>query len=408
MSLYNDLTRRGLIAQMSHPDEIRELLDKGGIKFYIGFDATADSLHIGHLLQLITMRRFQIAGHTPFAVLGTGTTVVGDPSGKSDMRKMLDGNTITDNAARFQTQMERFLDFGDGKAQFVRNGDWLLKLNYLEFLRDVGAHFSVNKMLSAECFKARLEKGLSFLEFNYMLLQSYDFLELYRRYGVTFQMGGDDQWSNILAGADLIRRVEADRNGQAYALTFKLLLTKEGKKMGKTEKGALWLDAEKTPPYDFYQYFRNVADADVINCLKLLTFVDIAEIERLEQTLTGAELNSAKELLAYEVTAIVHGADTAAKCRDAAKSVFGGSGENANMPTYQLQDGDLVDGKISVLDLAVKSGAVSSKREARTAAEQGGLSVDGVAATVDTTLDFADTDTLVLRKGKKTFIRIVK
>ena len=319
MTLFEELKRRGLIAQMTHEKEIEDLLNKEKVSFYVGFDATADSLHVGHFLQLVVMKHMQNAGHYPIVLLGTGTTMIGDPTGKTDMRKMLSVEEINNNAERFKEQMSKFIDFSDGKAEIVKNGDWLMQMNYIDFLRTVGRHFSVNKMLTAECFKSRLERGLSFLEFNYMLMQSYDFLYLYQNKDVKLELGGDDQWSNILGGVDLIRRVE---QGEAYGMTFTLLTTKEGKKMGKTEKGALWLDAEKCSPYDFYQYWRNVSDDDVITCLKLLTFLPIEQIEEMEQTMSGSELNKAKEILAFELTKMVHSEEEAQKSHEAAKSIF--------------------------------------------------------------------------------------
>ena len=332
MELFEELQRRGLIAQMTHPEKIKELLNNEKITFYIGFDATADSLHVGHFLQLMVMSHMQKAGHRPIAILGTGTTMIGDPTGKTDMRKMLTVEQINHNAECFKRQMSKFLDFGEGKALMVKNGDWLLNLNYIDFLREVGVHFSVNRMLTAECYKSRLEKGLTFLEFNYMLMQSYDFLELYRRYNCKMELGGDDQWSNILGGIELVRRAE---NEDVYGMTFTLLTTKEGKKMGKTEGGAIWLDPEKTSPYEFFQYWRNVADDDVINCLKLITFVPIEEIEAM-QNWQGSELNRAKEILAYEVTKLVHGKDEADKALDAAKAIFSAGLDSENMPTTAL------------------------------------------------------------------------
>ena len=318
MTVFEELRRRGLIAQATHEDQIEELMNKEPVTFYIGFDATADSLHVGHFLQLVVMKHMQNAGHRPIALLGTGTTLIGDPTGKTDMRKMLTEEEIDHNAECFRRQMSRFIDFSDGKALIARNGDWLKNMNYIEFLRDVGVHFSVNKMLTAECVKSRLERGLTFLEFNYMLMQSYDFLHLNREYGCKLELGGDDQWSNIIGGVELVRRV---REEQVYGMTFTLLTTKEGKKMGKTEKGALWLDPDKTSPYDFYQYWRNVADDDVINCMKLITFVPVEEIEAMEH-LKGHELNPVKERLAYEVTSMVHGEEEAKKAQTAAKSLF--------------------------------------------------------------------------------------
>lgn len=402
MTLFEELKRRGLIAQMSHEKEIEELLGSEKVKFYIGFDATADSLHIGHFLQFIVMRHMQNAGHIPIALLGTGTTLIGDPSGRSDMRQMLTSQQIEHNADCFRKQMERYIDFSDGKAEIVRNGDWLLKLNYLEFMREIGVHFSVNKMLSAECFKSRYERGLSFFEFNYMLLQSYDFLHLYRTKNVRLQLGGDDQWSNILSGADLIRRCD---KGEAFAMTFTLLAAKGGKKMGKSQKGALWIDPNKTSPYDFYQDFRNTDDSEVIKRLKMLTFIPIEEIEEMERTMEGAALNEAKELLAYEVTKMVHGEEEANKAREAAKSVFGGAGDSENMPTLVLTAADLPDNKIGILDLLVKTGQCKSKRDARTMVEQGGVAVDNEKID-DVNAVVEITEQVIVKKGKKSFYKV--
>jgi len=389
---------------MSHEKEIEELLcSSSPVKFYIGFDATADSLHIGGLMQLITMRRLQLAGHYPIALLGTATTLIGDPTGKTDIRKMLTPERIAHNAECFRKQMAQIIDLTSGNAEIVRNGDWFGDIKYLEFLRDVGRHFSVNKMLTAECFKSRLEKGLSFLEFNYMLLQSYDFLHLYRTKDVKLQFGGDDQWSNILSGADLVRRVE---QGNAYAMTFSLLLTKDGKKMGKTEKGAIWLDPDKCSPYDFFQYFRNVDDGDVINTLKMMTFIPVEEIEEMEQTLSGVELNSAKELLAFELTKMVHGEEEAVKVRSAAKNVFISGGVDENMPTVSLCGDDFTDGKIGILDLFVKAGLCKSKREARTAVEQGAASIDREKVN-DVNAMIEINDFVIVQRGKKSFIKAV-
>ncbi|MCL2633055.1 MAG: tyrosine--tRNA ligase [Oscillospiraceae bacterium] len=400
MTIFQELKRRGLIAQVSHEKELEELLDKEQVKFYIGFDATADSLHIGGLLQLITMKRFQLAGHYPLALLGTATTLIGDPTGKTDLRKMLTPEQIAHNAECFKEQMSRFIEFGDGKAEIVRNGDWFADIKYLEFLRDVGRHFSVNKMLTAECFRSRFEgKGLSFLEFNYMLLQSYDFLHLYKTKNVKLQLGGDDQWSNILAGADLVRRVE---QGEAFAMTFTLLLTSDGKKMGKTEKGALWLSKDKCSVYDFFQYFRNVDDADVINLMKLMTFIPIEEIEELEKTLSGAEFNAAKERLAHEMTAMVHGKDEADKAREAARSVFGAGGVDDNMPTVTVEESE-----IGILDLLVSAGLCGSKREARTAVEQNAVSIDREKVS-DVNAIIKISDFVVVQKGKKNFVKAVR
>ncbi|MDR0196987.1 MAG: tyrosine--tRNA ligase [Oscillospiraceae bacterium] len=404
MNIFRELKRRGLIAQTVREKETEELLSGERVKFYVGFDATADSLHIGGLLQLITMRRLQQAGHYPIALLGTATTMIGDPTGKTDMRKMLDGEQIAYNAECFKEQMSRFIDFGEGKAEIVKNGDWFSDIKYLDFLRDVGRHFSVNKMLTAECFRSRMEKGLSFLEFNYMLLQSYDFLHLYRTKGVKLEIGGDDQWSNILAGADLVRRVE---RGEAFAMTLALITTKDGQKMGKTEKGALWLDGKKCPPYDFFQYFRNVDDGDVIKLMKMLTFIPIEEIEETEKSLSGSDCNLAKERLAFEVTSLVHGAAEAEKARKAARDVFGASGDSDDMPTVKLTDGDFVDNKICILDLLVKTGLCDSKRQARINAEQGGVSVNGVKIT-DANAMIEISDYVVARRGKKNFVKATR
>lgn len=404
MTLFEELKRRGLIAQMTHEKEIEELMNNEKVSFYIGFDATADSLHVGHFLQLIIMKRMQQAGHKPIALLGTATTMIGDPTGKTDMRKMLTVEEINHNAECFRKQMEKFIDFSDGKAEIVKNGDWMLDMNYIQFLRDIGRHFSVNQMLTAECFKTRLEgKGLSFLEFNYMLMQSYDFLYLYQNKGVKMELGGNDQWSNMLGGVDLIRRVE---QGNAYAMTFTLLTTKEGKKMGKTEKGALWLDAEKCSPYDFYQYWRNVSDDDVMNCLKMLTFIPIEEIEEMERTMQGQQLNEAKEILAFHLTEMVHGTEEAQKAQKAAKDVFSGSGSNENMPTTVLSANDLTDGSIGILTLMVKAGLSASNGEARRLVVQGGVSVNDEKITDPKTMIKLDGET-ILRKGKKVFHKII-
>ncbi len=399
MTLFEEFKRRGLIAQSTHEKEIEELINGDGISFYIGFDATADSLHVGHFLQLVVMKHMQNHGHRPIALLGTATTMIGDPTGKTDMRKMLSTDEINRNAECFRRQMSRFIDFSGGKAEVVRNGDWFLDMNYLEFLRDVGRYFSVNQMLTAECFKSRLEgSGLSFLEFNYMLLQSYDFLHLFRTMGVKLQLGGNDQWSNMLGGADLIRRVEQK---PAYAMTFTLLTTKEGKKMGKTEKGALWLDPEKCPPYDFFQYWRNVSDDDVISCLKLLTFIPVDEIEEMERTMTGSELNKAKELLAFEVTKMVHSEEEAVKCREAARNVFGGSGISEDMPSTVIPDNE-----INILDLLVACRLAPSKSEGRRLVVQGGICVDDVKID-DANYIVKINDFVIIRKGKKVFHKAV-
>jgi tyrosyl-tRNA synthetase len=398
MTIFEELTRRGLIAQMTHPGEIEEALNSGKVTFYVGFDATADSLHVGHMLGLIVMRRLQLAGHTPIALLGTGTTLIGDPTGRTDMRQMLTAEQISDNAELFRLQMSKILDFeGETPAILAKNGDWLTELNYIEFLRDVGRHFSVNKMLTAESVKSRLAVGLSFLEFNYMLLQSYDFLYLNQHFDCSMQLGGDDQWSNMLGGADLIRRAE---NKSAYALTFPLLVNKDGKKMGKTQKGALWLDKEKCSPYDFYQYWRNVDDADTVKLLKMLTFLPIEELEAMD-SLSGAELNSAKELLAYEVTKLVHGLEEAEKARESAKNVFAGSGEG--MPEVCIEKAE----SIGLLSLMVAAKLAPSNGEARRLVQGGGVSVDGVKMTEPSAQIALDKSEIVLQKGKKTFIKVI-
>lgn len=404
MTLFEELKRRGLIAQMTHEKEIEDLLNKEKVSFYVGFDATADSLHVGHFLQLVVMKHMQNAGHYPIVLLGTGTTIIGDPTGKTDMRKMLSVEEINNNAERFKEQMSKFIDFSDGKAEIVKNGDWLMQMNYIDFLRTVGRHFSVNKMLTAECFKSRLERGLSFLEFNYMLMQSYDFLYLYQNKDVKLELGGDDQWSNILGGVDLIRRVE---QGEAYGMTFTLLTTKEGKKMGKTEKGALWLDAEKCSPYDFYQYWRNVSDDDVITCLKLLTFLPIEQIEEMEQTMSGSELNKAKEILAFELTKMVHSEEEAQKSHEAAKSIFSGNKCSDNMPTTTISSDELQEGLIGILDLLVKSGLAPSKSEGRRLITQGGVSVNDEKI-LDPNQLITINDFVIIRKGKKVFHKVVK
>ncbi len=404
--VYEELQARGLIAQCTNEERVRDLLDNHQTTFYIGFDATADSLHVGHFMQLVIMSRLQKAGHRPIALIGGGTTMIGDPTGKTDMRKMLTKEEIAHNAECFRKQMRGMVDFGEGKAMMVNNADWILKFNYMDFLREVGVHFSVNRMLTAECFKTRLEKGLSFIEFNYMLLQSYDFLHLYRTQDCHLELGGDDQWSNIINGADLIRRVEG--KDDAYGLTFTLLTTSEGKKMGKTEKGAVWLDPAKTSPYEFFQYWRNIADADVIRVMKMLTFMSLEEIAQYEG-LEGAGLNRAKERLAYEITSMVHGKDEAEKALEAAKSVFSGGASSANMPSTQLTQEDMTDGSISVLDLLVKTGLTKSKSEARQIIQQGGLTVNDQKITDVYTMFGADAfggEGMMIRKGKKKFHRV--
>ena len=405
MTVFEELKRRGLIAQTTNEEEIQKLFDNESVTFYIGFDATADSLHVGHFLQLVIMKRLQMAGHRPIALLGTGTTMIGDPTGKTDMRKMLTPEEINHNAECFRRQMEKFVDFGEGKALLVRNGDWLLNMNYIQFLRDVGVHFSVNRMLTAECFKSRMERGLSFLEFNYMLMQSYDFLHLYNELGCKVELGGDDQWSNIINGVDLVRRVKQDT---VYGMTFTLLTTKEGKKMGKTEKGALWLDPEKTSPYEFFQYWRNVGDDDVINCLKLLTFVPIEEIEAMEKW-EGSELNKAKEILAFEVTKMVHGEEEANKSLNAAKEIFLSGGVSADMPSTQLSEEDFPDGKIGLLSLLVKTGLCSSNGDARRLVQHGGVLIDEEKITEPSftlSKEMFAKGHIIVKKGKKTFHKV--
>ena len=400
MTVYEELQRRGLLAQLTDEKEIADLINNGKAVFYIGFDPTADSLHVGHFMALCLMKRMQLAGNKPIALLGGGTGLIGDPSGKSDMRKMLTKEEIDHNIECFKKQMSRFIEFGEDKALMVNNADWILGLNYMELLREVGACFSVNNMLRAECYKQRMERGLTFLEFNYMIMQSYDFYMLFKKYGCNMQFGGDDQWSNMLGGTELIRR---KLGKDAYAMTITLLLNSEGKKMGKTEKGAVWLDANKTSPYEFFQYWRNVADADVIKCLKLLTFVPIEEIEEMEKHMEGAEFNKAKELLAFELTKMIHGEDEANKALTAAKNMFGGgSGDAENMPTTIVTDDDLTDGKIGVLDLMMLTKLVSSKRDARDIIKGGGLLIDDVKIDDPTTMITIE-DHVIIKKGKKVF-----
>ena len=373
MTIFEELKRRGLLAQLTNEEEIKNLINEGKATFYIGFDPTADSLHVGHFMALCLMKRLQMAGNKPIALLGGGTGMIGDPSGKSDMRKMLTPETIQHNVDCFKKQMSRFIDFSDNKAMVVNNADWLLDLNYVDVLREVGACFSVNKMLTFECYKQRMERGLTFLEFNYMIMQSYDFYMLYQKYGCNMQFGGDDQWANMLGGTELIRK---KLGKDAHAMTITLLLNSEGKKMGKTEKGAVWLDPEKTSPYEFFQYWRNVSDADVIKCLKMLTFVPIEEIEEMEKTMEGADFNKAKELLAYELTKLVHGEEEADKARDAAKAIFANGGASENMPTTELSADELTDGGMGILNLLVKTKLAPSTSEARRNVQQGGVSVN--------------------------------
>ena len=405
MTLYEELQRRGLIAQTTDEAEIAELINNGKATFYIGFDPTADSLHVGHFMALCLMKRMQMAGNKPIALVGGGTGMIGDPSGKSDMRKMLTPETIQHNCDCFRKQMSRFIDFSDGKAMMVNNGDWLLNLNYIDVLREVGACFSVNKMLSFECYKQRWERGLTFLEFNYMIMQSYDFYKLFQDYGCNMQFGGDDQWANMLGGTELIRK---KLGKDAYAMTITLLLNSEGKKMGKTEKGAVWLDPEKTSPYDFFQYWRNVGDADVVKCLKMLTFLPIEEIEEMEQHLdSGAAYNKAKETLAYELTALVHGEEEAKKQLDAARAIFAGGGVSADMPTTALNAEDFTDGTIGLLSILVKAKLCPSISEARRLVQQGGVTVNDVKVTDPKTMYTLDED-LIIKKGKKMFHKVTK
>ncbi|MCX7950365.1 MAG: tyrosine--tRNA ligase [Clostridiales bacterium] len=403
MSAFDILKERGFIEQLTHEDEIKELLEKEKITFYIGFDPTADSLHVGHFIALMAMAHMQREGHRPIALIGGGTAMIGDPSGKTDMRKMLTKEDIQKNSEALKNQMQRFIDFSDNKAIMVNNADWLWNLNYIDFLRDVGVHFSVNRMLTAECFKLRMEKGLSFLEFNYMLMQGYDFLELNKRYGCVMELGGNDQWSNIIAGVDLIRRKEGK---PAYGLTFKLLTNSEGKKMGKTEKGALWLDAEKTSPFEFYQYWRNVNDADVEKCLALLTFLPMDEVRRLG-SLKDKEINEAKKILAFEVTKLVHGEEEALKAEQAAKALFESGGDLSNAPSSEIST-ELLGQK--VLDVLIEAKVIPSKSEGRRLIQQGGLYINNEKITdMDFVIDeslFKDGEMLV-RKGKKTFHRII-
>ena len=403
-NVYDVLQERGFIAQTTH-EELRELLGKEKVTFYIGFDATADSLTAGHFLTIMAMMHMQKAGHRPIALLGGGTTMIGDPSGKSDMRNMLTKETIDHNAKRFKEQLSRFITFDDDKAILANNADWLLNLNYVEFLREVGVHFSVNKMLTAECYKQRMEKGLSFLEFNYMIMQAYDFYELFQNYGCNLEFGGDDQWSNMLAGTELIRR---KLGKDASAMTITLLLNSEGKKMGKTQSGAVWLDPEKTSPFDFYQYWRNVGDADVLKCIRMLTFLPLEEIDKMDAW-EGAQLNTAKEILAYELTKLVHGEEEAKKAQESARALFS-QGNADNMPTTELEEGDFQDGKIDILAVLVKGGQASSRSEARRAVTQGGVSVEGEKitdiATAYVPADF-EGEGKIVKKGKKNFRRVI-
>ncbi len=403
MQIYEELVARGLIAQVTNEEEIRELVNNGKATFYIGFDPTADSLHVGHFMALCLMKRLQMAGNRPIALIGGGTAMIGDPSGRTDMRSMMTRETIQHNCDCFKKQMERFIEFGEGKAQMVNNADWLMDLNYVDVLREVGACFSVNNMLRAECYKQRMEKGLSFLEFNYMIMQSYDFYYLFQKYGCNMQFGGNDQWSNMLGGTELIRR---KLGKDAHAMTITLLLTSEGKKMGKTAGGAVWLDPNKTSPFDFYQYWRNVNDADVLKCIRMLTFLPLEQINEMD-TWEGSQLNRAKEILAYELTALVHGEEEARKAEESARALFG-AGNAENMPTYVVEEEDYTDGAVDVITLLVKSGLVPSRSEGRRAVEQGGVTIEG-----EKVLDVKKTFTkdqvessFVLKRGKKKFIKI--
>lgn len=404
MKIYEELVARQLIAQVTNEEEIKEMINSGKAVFYIGFDPTADSLHVGHFMALCLMKRLQMAGNKPIALIGGGTAMIGDPTGRSDMRQMMTEEMIQHNVDCFKKQIGKFIDFSDEKALLVNNADWLLDLNYIEVLRDIGPHFSVNRMLAAECYKQRMEKGLSFLEFNYMIMQSFDFYRLFQKYGCNMQFGGDDQWSNMLGGTELIRR---KLGKDAHAMTINLLLNSEGKKMGKTESGAVWLDAEKTSPYEFFQYWRNVSDTDVIKCLKMLTFLPLEEIETMERW-EGSELNKAKEILAYELTQLVHGTEEAQKAKEAAAALFAGGANSENMPKTVLSDEQFTDGTIDILTLLVASGMTASKSEARRAVEQGGVSVNGDkvadAKAVYTKEAFAEE--FILKKGKKSFQKI--
>ena len=405
MGIYEELKARGLIAQVTDEEQIRDLVNNGKATFYIGFDCTADSLHVGHFMALCLMKRLQMAGNKPIALIGGGTTMIGDPSGRNDMRKMLTKADIDHNAECFKRQMERFIDFGEGKAMMLNNADWLMKLNYIELLREVGACFSVNNMLRAKCYEQRMEKGLSFLEFNYMIMQSYDFYHMFQEYGCNMQFGGDDQWSNMLGGTELIRR---KLGKDAQAMTITLLLNSEGKKMGKTASGAVWLDPNKTTPYDFYQYWRNVGDQDVLKCIRMLTFLPLEQIDEMDKW-EGSQLNRAKEILAYELTALVHGEEEAKKAEESAKALFGAGGNNANMPTSTLTDADFENGNINVLSMLVATGLCPSRGEARRLVQQGGVKIDDVkVASIDESLarERFEGEGVIVRKGKKVFHRV--
>ena len=405
MGIYEELKARGLIAQVTDEEQIRDLVNNGKATFYIGFDCTADSLHVGHFMALCLMKRLQMAGNKPIALIGGGTTMIGDPSGRNDMRKMLTKADIDHNAECFKRQMERFIDFGEGKAMMLNNADWLMKLNYIELLREVGACFSVNNMLRAKCYEQRMEKGLSFLEFNYMIMQSYDFYHMFQEYGCNMQFGGDDQWSNMLGGTELIRR---KLGKDAQAMTITLLLNSEGKKMGKTASGAVWLDPNKTTPYDFYQYWRNVGDQDVLKCIRMLTFLPLEQIDEMDKW-EGSQLNRAKEILAFELTALVHGEEEAKKAEESAKALFGAGGNNSNMPTSTLTDADFENGNINVLSMLVATGLCPSRGEARRLVQQGGVTIDDVkVASIDESLarERFEGEGIIVRKGKKVFHRV--
>ena len=406
MTLYDELVARGLIAQVTDEEEIKDLINNGKATFYIGFDPTADSLHVGHFMALCLMKRLQMAGNKPIALIGGGTAMIGDPSGRTDMRQMMTPETIQHNCDCFKKQMSRFIDFSEGKALMVNNADWLMDVNYIDVLREVGAHFSVNRMLTAECYKQRMEKGLSFLEFNYMIMQSYDFYTLYQKYGCNMEFGGDDQWSNMLGGTELIRR---KLGKDAYAMTINLLLNSEGKKMGKTQSGAVWLDPEKTSPFDFFQYWRNVSDSDVLKCIRMLTFLPLEEIDAMESW-EGAQLNQAKEILAFELTKLVHGEEEATKAREASHALFAGGGDSAHMPTVELSAADFADGDLDILALLVKTELAPSRSDARRAVEQGGVSVADAKVTDIKTTYSADSfgaDGIVVKRGKKKFVKVL-
>lgn len=406
MTLYDELVARGLIAQVTDEEEIKDLINNGKATFYIGFDPTADSLHVGHFMALCLMKRLQMAGNKPIALIGGGTAMIGDPSGRSDMRQMMTPEIIQHNCDCFKKQMSRFIDFSDGKAIMVNNADWLMDLNYIDVLREVGSHFSVNRMLAAECYKQRMEKGLSFLEFNYMIMQSYDFYTLFEKYGCNMEFGGDDQWSNMLGGTELIRR---KLGKDAYAMTINLLLNSEGKKMGKTQSGAVWLDPQKTSPFDFFQYWRNVSDDDVLKCIKMLTFLPLEQINEMDSW-EGAQLNEAKEILAFELTSLVHGEEEAIKAKEASHALFAGGKDSAHMPTIELTNSDFAEGNPDILALLVKTGLAASRSEARRAVEQGGVSVADVKVSdikMTYDKDSFGTDGLVVKKGKKKFVKVI-